>query len=71
MSIDHELRTGYKTRTCNYVLGKAYNGLYFKNSSLKVKGKETDCGLALAWDQALQYVGEKGKKWVEIGKNIC
>ena len=50
---------------------KAYNGLSFKNSSWKVKGKETDCGLALAWDQAQQYVWEKGKKWGEIGKNIC
>ena len=71
VSINHGLRTGYKTRTSNYVLGKAYNGLYSKNSSWKVKGKETDCGLALAWDQAPQYVGEKGKKWGEIGKNIC
>ena len=67
VSINHGLRTGYKTRTCNYVLGKAYNGLYFKNSSWKVKGKETDCGLALAWDQAPQDVEEKGKKWGEKG----
>ena len=44
VSINHGLRTGYKTRTSNYVLGKAYNGLYSKNSSWKVKGKETDCG---------------------------
>ena len=70
VSINHGLRTGYKTRTCNYVLGKAYNGLHFKNSFWKVKGKETDCGLALAWDLAPQYVREKGKKWDEIGKNI-
>ena len=73
VSINHGLRTGYKTRTCvlrtTYwvkKVEKAYNGLYF--NSWKVEGKETDCGLALAWDQAPQYVEEKGKKWGEIGE---